>query len=55
MGLEGAKAIGEALVTNNVLEDLNVSNNRISAEGAVTLAKGRYLSIISIALSSTVL
>ena len=40
-GLEGAIALGEALKVNNVLEEIDVSSNRINTEGAVCLAKGR--------------
>lgn len=42
MGQDGTAAIGEALKTNNVLEELDLSNNRISVEAAILLAKGMY-------------
>ncbi|XP_028312717.1 leucine-rich repeat-containing protein 74B [Gouania willdenowi] len=39
-GKEGAAALGLVLKENNILEDLNVSNNRIPPEGAIYLATG---------------
>ncbi|ELW72569.1 hypothetical protein TREES_T100012808 [Tupaia chinensis] len=39
-GDAGASAVGEALKTNNVLEELNMSCNRISAVGALSLGQG---------------
>lgn len=57
--MEGAKALGEALRNNNVLEEINVSNNRMSAEGAVLLAKGnehwtRFVSFTYVMFSNVV-
>ena len=40
LGNEGALAIGEILKNNHVLRELDVSSNRITAEGALLLAKG---------------
>ena len=40
--------MGEALKSNNVLEELDVSSNRINTEGAVCLAKGKVLFIFSL-------
>ncbi|KAI4557608.1 hypothetical protein MJT46_014287 [Ovis ammon polii x Ovis aries] len=39
-GDSGASAVGEALKTNNVLEELYMSNNRISVAGALSLGLG---------------
>ena len=40
LGLEGAKSLKEMLVNNNVLEEINISNNRINTEAAVEIGRG---------------
>ena len=39
-GVEGAIAMGHALMHNQCLEELDMSNNRILDDGAIGLAKG---------------
>ena len=39
-GVEGAVAMGHALLHNQCLEELNLSNNRIGDDGAIGIAKG---------------
>ena len=40
LGLEGAKALKEMLINNNVLEEINISNNRIDTEASVEIGRG---------------
>lgn len=40
MGEEGAKALGHALTHNQCLLELNISQNRISEQGALHISRG---------------
>ena len=48
LGLEGAKALKEMLINNNVLEEINISNNRIDTEASVEIGRGYLLKIYNI-------